>query len=69
MKYTREQIKERFNLKKSTVIARFRSKYAKERWGVEVITLSDGSLRRVVPEEKLYLWEGNPSYRGRPEVI
>jgi len=51
---------------KSMVNNRFRSKYAKERWGVKEIQMPDGTIKKYVSEDKLYLWENNPDYRGRP---
>lgn len=49
-----------------TVNKRMKSRYAEKRWGVEIQQLPDGSIRRVVPEDKLHLWIKNFSYRGRP---
>lgn len=49
-----------------TVNKRMKSRYAEKRWGVEIEQLPDGSIRRVVPEDKLHLWTKNSGYRGRP---
>lgn len=57
-----------FDIKPITVYKRFASKYAKERWGVEEITLPDGRVKRFVPKDKVYLWAEEPEYRGNPET-
>lgn len=51
---------------KSLVNNRFKSKYAKTRWGVEEVRMPDGTVKRYIPKTKLFLWEDNPDYRGRP---
>lgn len=56
-------------LLRETVNARFVSKYAKERWGIEEGFWPNGKPRRYLPKDKLYLWEeGNLNkYVGRPK--
>lgn len=56
------------NLRVGTINARFKSKYAKERWGVEHGKWPDGKLKRYVPESMLYLWLEDRTYQGRPKV-
>jgi len=65
-KYTATEIEERLGVKYQTANRRMKSPYAEARWGVEEEKLPDGSIRRVVPEEKLHLWENPVNYRGRP---
>lgn len=55
-----------FEKVKPLVNNRFKSKYAKTRWGVEEVSMPDGSVKRHIHKNKLYLWEGNPDYTGRP---
>jgi len=54
-------------LSKDTVKDRFKSKYAKERWGVEMVKMPDGSFKRFVMGENLKLWKVPVGlYKGRP---
>lgn len=67
--YTVSKMMKITGLSKDSVMARFRSVYAKQRWGVEVITLPDGGIRRVVPESALGKWKLEKGfYVGRPTL-
>ena len=65
-KYNTTDLTKMFDKKYITVIKRFDSKYARERWGVECEKNRDGSIDRFVREENLYLWEEDKSHVGRP---
>lgn len=65
-RYTISDLMKMFNKSYQTTSGRFRSPYAKERWGVEEIRMPDGSKRRFVPKGKVFLWEEDPAYVGRP---
>jgi len=53
----------------NTVATRFRSKYAKERWGVQEIMLPDGTVNRFADRDKLNLWNVPVGlYRRRPKI-
>lgn len=62
-----KEIARKYGLPYITVMKRIESKYAQERWGVVTFVLPDGTTRRFVPEDKLYLWERNANYIGRPK--
>lgn len=50
-------IKKLTRLSVATIYSRFRSKYAKEKWGVEKKYFEDGTYHYVVPEDKFEkLW-------------
>lgn len=52
-----------------TVATRFRSKYAKERWGVIEVDMPDGTISRFVLRDKLHLWNVPVGlYRRRPKL-
>jgi hypothetical protein len=54
-------------LPKDTVKDRFTSKYAKERWGVELVVMPDGSFKRFVMGTNIELWKVPVGlYKGRP---
>ena len=65
--YTAKELSKKFDIDIQTVYSRFRSPYAKKRWGVVVVPRVDGSYQKVVEEENIYKWfvETN-SYVGRP---
>jgi hypothetical protein len=62
-----KKISEELNIKYITVNHRFASKFARERWGVVERTLPDGTKKKYVPEDKLYLWLEHKEYRGKPK--
>ena len=64
--YMATEIAKKLKINYQTANKRMKSPYAKERWGVKEIELPDGSVKRVVPEEKLHLWRNPVNYRGRP---
>ncbi len=65
--YTVKELSEKFGVSEQTIYSRFRSPYAKTRWGVVTIPRIDGSVKKGVPEDSLVKWfvETN-SYVGRP---
>lgn len=65
-KWTTSKISKELGIYFQTVDKRFRSKYASVRWGVVEERLPDGSVRRYVPADKIYLWRMNTNYVGRP---
>lgn len=64
--YTATEISKLLDVYYQTANKRMKSRYAKERWGVKIKKLPDGSIRRVVPKENLHLWKKAINYRGRP---
>lgn len=64
--YTASQLSKMLNKPYQTVNFRFNSIYADKRWGVKVRNLPDGSIKKVVPADKLLLWLEDRDYRGRP---
>lgn len=66
MEYTPVKINKEYGIKYPTIAKRFKSPYAKARWGVEEKLFPDGSFRRFVPEDKIHLWKENNNYVGRP---
>lgn len=64
--YSRREISEKFEIPYIKVAKRFVSKYAEKRWGVVVVKLPDGSIKRYVPTDKLHLWTQNINYVGKP---
>lgn len=65
-RYTTTMICKELNMNYQKVSRRFNSKYSKQRWGVSEFTMPDGSIKKYVPESKLYLWKVEPNYIGRP---
>ncbi len=63
--YGASQLSIMFKLPIRTVYSRLYSKYARDRWGVNLYILPDGKNYRV-PKQNLHLWKENPSYIGRP---
>ena len=65
--YTAKELAKKFDINIQTVYSRFRSPYAKKRWGVTVVPRVDGSYQKVVGEDNLFKWfvETN-NYVGRP---
>jgi hypothetical protein len=63
--YRPSEIARLFSLEPILVYTRFKSKYAHNRWGVEMVEMPDGTYKRFVPEDKLVLWKNNPNYKGR----
>lgn len=64
--YKVAELSKLFNKSYQTVNFRFNSPYADKRWGVIKEKRPDGSIRKYVPENKLYLWEQDLSYVGKP---
>jgi hypothetical protein len=65
-KWTAPRLAEELEIPYITVNKRMKSKYADKRWGVVEELMPDGTIKRYVPEDKLYLWRQEPDYRGRP---
>ena len=64
--YTIPEIARKYDIPYITAYKRSISKYADKRWGVQSHIQIDGSVKRVVPEDKLHLWETDVNYQGRP---
>jgi hypothetical protein len=60
--YSLTEISEKLNIPYIKVYKRAVSKYANQRWGVEVTELPDSRRRYFVPEDKIYIWVDNPEY-------
>lgn len=54
--YSIPELADKLDIKYKTAWARAYSKYAKERWGVEMIELPDGTKKPYVPKDKIHLW-------------
>jgi len=65
-RWTTRRISDELGIYFPNVCKRFTSKYAEKRWGVVKEVLPDGSVRRYVPEDKIYLWKQGTNYVGRP---
>lgn len=52
-----------------TVYTRFRSPYARGRWGVCLYKLPDGTYKKFVHKKNLKLWKKGLNYKGRPFMI
>lgn len=65
---TPREIAETLGINKNTVHTRFRSKYAKDYWGVEVYKMPNGGHRKYVKRTDLYKWINAGDYRGRQMV-
>ena len=68
MEYTISEMAKEIGEEYIKVYKRYTSKFADRRWGVEDATLPDGTIKKVVPAEKLYLWkmvkDQNINYQG-----
>lgn len=52
-----------------TGYTRFRSRYAKERWGVNFYEMAGGTYKKFVHKKDLALWkEPVINYKGRPAI-
>lgn len=67
-KWMAPKIAEELEIPYVTVNKRMKSKYADKRWGVVEELLPDGTIKRYVPEDKIYIWRQNPNYVGRPST-
>jgi hypothetical protein len=64
--YTIGDLAEKYKMPYITAYKRVNSKYAEKRWGVQTVLHIDGTVKKVVPEKNLYLWEKNINYQGIP---
>ena len=60
--YTTKELAKMFDLQYITVVRRLSSQNAEEKWGAKKVDLLDNRYVYVVPEEKLYLWEGENDF-------
>jgi hypothetical protein len=68
--YTAPELAEMFGLSIQTIYSRFKSPYARQRWGVTLFIRPDGSIQKVVQEESLSKWKTSKNgYVGRPTRI
>jgi len=65
-RYTAYGIAKLLGIKTVTASQRFRSPYAKERWGVESRVDRYGYVKRYVPEHRVDMWREHKNYMGRP---
>jgi UDP-galactopyranose mutase len=66
MEYTVSEMAEEMGWDYIRVYKRYVSPFSDKRWGVMEKKMPDGTFKRVVPAEKLYLWKQDINYQGRP---